>query len=346
MYDTSAFSTDSAEEFSALQDELYTVLLTGPGVFVLKNMYTDHAAIDTANTAFARIITRERSASTAKGDHFAAGGRNDRIWITFSKHCLEDPASFVSYYSNPWFRIVSEAWLGPAYRITAQTNIVKPGGAAQVAHRDYHLGFQTEHDCARFPRAMQIASQLLTLQGAVAHTDMPVESGPTRLLPFSQAFEEGYMAYRLPDFTQYFLENYISLPLSKGDGLFFNPALFHAAGENTTADFHRSANLIQVSSAFGKTMETVDTVPLIEACWQELVLLRDTHGLESRKLGDCIAAIAEGYPFPTNLDRRPPAPSGMAPGSEQGLLRRGLSETWSKEEMITALRRMIVESQA
>lgn len=32
---------------------------------------------------------------------------------------------------------VFEAWLGPGYRVTAQTNIVKPGGRAQQPHRDY-----------------------------------------------------------------------------------------------------------------------------------------------------------------------------------------------------------------
>ena len=52
--------------------------------------------------------------------------------------------------------------------------------------------------------------------------------------------------------------------------MFFSPALFHAAGENTTKDFNRSANLIQVSSAFGKTMETIDPLPLIEKTFDGL----------------------------------------------------------------------------
>jgi ectoine hydroxylase-related dioxygenase (phytanoyl-CoA dioxygenase family) len=116
--------------------------------------------------------------------------------------------------------------------------VVKPGGAAQVSHRDYHFGFQTAEACEKFPIVTQIASQFLTLQGAVAHCNMPVESGPPRLLPFSQRFDEGYMAYRLPHFTEYFLGNYVRLPLSIGDGLFFNPALFHAAGGNTRKPFN------------------------------------------------------------------------------------------------------------
>ena len=47
-------------------------------------------------------------------------------------------------------------------------------------------------------------SALLTLQGAVAHTDMPVESGPTKLLPFSQRYPQGYVAWRRADFRAYF----------------------------------------------------------------------------------------------------------------------------------------------
>lgn len=41
-----------------------------------------------------------------------------------------------------------------------------------------------------------------------------------------------------------------------------------------------------------------------------------------------IRAVAEGYPFPTNLDRRSPAPRGMAPESEEDKLRKALQEGW------------------
>ena len=48
----------------------------------------------------------------------------------------------------------------------------------------------------------------------------------------------------------------MQLPLAKGDAAFFNPALFHGAGTNRSADVRRMANLLQVSSAFGRAMET------------------------------------------------------------------------------------------
>ena len=323
-----------------LQSEWHHILLSGPGVLVLKNMYPDKRLIENVNHVYQGIIGSEKQESR-KGDHFASSSANDRIWNSFSKHCLSENgvSSFIQYYSNPWLALICEAWLGPGFRITSQVNVVKPGGAAQVSHRDYHLGFQTAEACEKFPIATQIASQLLTLQGAVAHSDMPVESGPTRLLPFSQRFDEGYMAYRLPQFTEYFLENYVSLPLSIGDGLFFNPALFHAAGENITKNMQRTANLLQVSSAFAKPMETIDTYPLIERCWIPLQekFRKERNSLEVRAF---VAAVAEGYPFPTNLDRRPPAPGGMAPESEQQLLIRALKEDWDLQLVLDALQDM------
>jgi ectoine hydroxylase-related dioxygenase (phytanoyl-CoA dioxygenase family) len=96
--------------------------------------------IDAVNKAYDAIIVDELEGSGAKGDHFAPASANSRIWNSFSKHALKDPDSFTKYYSNPWFQIVCNAYLGPGYRITSQVNIVRPGGKAQQPHRDYHLG--------------------------------------------------------------------------------------------------------------------------------------------------------------------------------------------------------------
>ena len=342
VYTTSVHDIHSPSIASNLQDEWHHILLTGPGVFVLKGMYSGmgNDLIDRVTRVFNQIIASEKSSSSSsKGDHFAGAGNNDRIWNSFGKHCHADPSSFIEYYSNPWLALVCDAWLGPAYRITAQVNIVKPGGKAQVGHRDYHLGFQSAEACARYPRAMQVASQLLTLQGAVAHSDMPLNSGPTRLLPFSQLFEEGYMAYRLPEFNQYFLENHISLPLEKGDGIFFNPALFHAAGENTTTNLERCANLLQISSAFAKPMEIVGSLPLISRCWESLMAKYQKEDM-SNGVQAIIAAITEGYPFPTNLDKRPPATGGMAPESEYDVVLQSLKKAWTKETVMQELKGM------
>ena len=103
---------------------------------------------------------------------------------------------------------------------------------------------------------------MLTLQGAIAHCDMPIETGPTLYLPFSQSYLPGYMATARPEFRDYFDKHHVQLPLAKGDAVFFNPALFHAAGTNRSKDVRRIANLLQVSSAFGRAMESVDRLKM------------------------------------------------------------------------------------
>lgn len=345
VYDCNTFDLHNAQQLDDLQNELYHILISGPGVFVMKHFFNDCSAVDAANIAYDSIIEDELRNNGARGDHFAPASANSRIWNSFSKHALRDPESFTMYFSNPWFKVVCQAYLGPAYRITSQVNIVRPGGNAQMPHRDYHLGFQTDEDVVKWPKAVHAMSSLLTLQGAVAHTDMPLESGPTRLLPFSQLFEEGFRSYRSEELIRYFEMNYVALPLEKGDAMFFNPALFHAAGENCTEDFSRSANLIQVSSAFGKPMETIDTLPLIETTYNLLSAKYRAEGM-SMEVDAFICAVAEGYSFPTNLDCRPPAPGGQAPESEQDVLRRGLSEGWDKQRMMSELTDMRTASSA
>src|SRR5712691_3306187 len=166
--------------------------------------------------------------------------------------------------------LAAGAWLGPAYPVTSQVNVVNPGGAAQSAHRDYHLGFLSAERAAAYPAHVHRLSPVLTLQGAVAHCDMPIETGPTLYLPHSQKYAPGYLAFHQPEFTSYFEANYVQLPLEKGDAAFFNPALFHGAGTNRTADVRRMANLLQVSSGFGRAMETVDRSAMSAAVFPAL----------------------------------------------------------------------------
>jgi ectoine hydroxylase-related dioxygenase (phytanoyl-CoA dioxygenase family) len=160
---------------------------------------------------------------------------------------------------------------------------------------------------------------------------MPVETGPTLYLPHSQKYAHGYLAYWLPEFQEYFVANHVQLPLAKGDAVFFNPALFHAAGSNHTTDVRRMANLLQVSSAFGRAMESVDRRRVVEAVYPAL-LARKAAGMPFARVGDVVAASAEGYAFPTNLDRDQPL-NGMSPETQSDLVRRALGEAISVEEL-------------
>ena len=74
----------------------------------------------------------------------------------------------------------------------------------------------------RYPVHVHSSSAVLTLQGVVAHCDMPLESGPTLYLLYSQAYLPGYLATGLPEFKACFAEHHVQLALEKGDAAFFN----------------------------------------------------------------------------------------------------------------------------
>jgi ectoine hydroxylase-related dioxygenase (phytanoyl-CoA dioxygenase family) len=321
----------SPEGRRSVQDELVRALSDGPGIVVLKGAFPDAAVVDAASEAFRALIEEERASGTARGDHFAAPGANDRVWNALDKVAVRAPEVFADYYANDILELIAEAWLGPAYQVTSQVNVVNPGGAAQNVHRDYHLGFLSQERAATYPAHVHRLSPVLTLQGAVAHCAMPVESGPTLYLPHSQKFEPGYLAWRLPRFVEYFDAHHVQLPLEKGDAVFFNPALFHAAGHNRSADIRRMANLLQVSSAFGRAMESVDREAMANALFPVL-LRRKSEGVSEDWLRRVIAATAEGYPFPTNLDLDPPV-DGLAPPSQADTVRQAVAEEWDPERL-------------
>ncbi|WP_170350488.1 phytanoyl-CoA dioxygenase family protein [Ruegeria atlantica] len=312
------------------------VLDKSAGVIALKGAYLDTSIIDRATEIFRELIDEERQSGAGEGDHFAVSGANDRIWNALQKQCLRDPEGFALYFGNTAIAAACEAWLGPNYQLTAQVNQVRPGGKAQQAHRDYHLGFQSADSAAQYPAHAHLVTASLTLQGAIAHCDMPVESGPTKLLPFSQLYPSGYLAFHDTAHQDHFEDNYVQLPLAKGDAVFFNPALFHAAGENSSADIHRMANLLQISSAFGRAMEAVDRRAMALEVFPSLIALKQRGELAGAELDAAIAATAEGYPFPTNLDTDPPI-GGNAPESQANILRRAVVEGWTETILAKAL---------
>ncbi len=318
----------------AILAEICEAFGIGPGVVVFKHAYEDTGIIDRASVIFDEIIEEQHLTSTGGGDHFAKPGANDRIWNSLEKHCLADPENFARYYGNAIVALASEAWLGPHYQMTAQVNRVNPGGAAQSAHRDYHLGFQSSKVIEQFPAHVHRLSPVLTLQGAVAHCDMPLESGPTLFLPHSQTYEPGYLALKRQEFKDYFDQNHIQLPLEKGDVVFFNPALFHAAGTNRSKDIKRVANLLQVSSAFGRAMETVNRERMSAKLFPALKALKGK--LSAGEIANAVASCAEGYSFPTNLDRDPPL-GGLAPKTQAQLMHEALAENWSDDTFTEAL---------
>ena len=325
---------DLTGDTRALKAEWAHVFLNSAGVLLLRNAYQDTRFIDAASAIYERIIADEKAAQGEKADHFAASGANDRIWNSAQKLCQQDPKIFAQYFGNLAIDAACEAWLGPNYQMTAQVNLVRPSGAAQSPHRDYHLGFQPREVAARYPAHVHDLSPVLTLQGAIAHVDMPIESGPTKLLPFSQRYRHGYLAFTMPEFRAFFEENFVQVPLKKGDVLFFNPALYHAGGANVSPNIQRMANLLQISSAYGRALENLDRQSMTHQLYE--VLARRDHGLSAPQVDAAISACAEGYSFPTNLDTDPPI-GGLAPETPAALCRRALAHEMPVQEFNAAL---------
>ena len=318
----------------ALQAEVNRALADGPGVVAFEDAF-DHDVVDRASAAFAELIEAQRAAGGAAGDHFGKAGANDRVWNAAQKLALHSPEVFADYYANDALALVCQAWLGPRYQVTSQVNVVNPGGAAQVPHRDYHLGFVNEDQLTSYPAVVHALSAALTLQGAVAHCDMPLESGPTMLLPHSQKFLGGYVAFYRPEFIEYFAEHHVQVPLRKGDAVFFNPALYHGAGTNSSADIRRMANLLQISSPFGRAMESLDRTAMVRAVYPGLLAMK-AAGRSDRDLANAVNATAEGYPFPTNLDHDQPIGS-LAPASQVDTVLAALADDLTPAQLDIAL---------
>jgi ectoine hydroxylase-related dioxygenase (phytanoyl-CoA dioxygenase family) len=314
--------------------EFAKVLDSGPGVFVVKGAYANLDTIKNMSQVFKRLLELQKNSQST--DHFAAAGANGRVWNVFEKSACLNPQNFINYYKNPVLQLISEAWLGPHYQITAQLNVVYPGGKGQQPHRDYHLGFQENTTVSSYPLHVQKMSRYLTLQGGVAHCDMPVLSGPTQLLPFSQQYALGYLAWRDEAFKEYFAKQHIQLPLEMGDAMFFNPALFHAAGNNLSSDIARSVNLLQISSAFAKPMESVNAYKISREVYSTLAKMRTDNALSKTELSAILSASCDGYSFPSNLDTDPPA-GAMAPETHAQLTLKALTANWSESRYFNAI---------
>jgi len=313
------------------KSEWARALMDGPGIIVIKGAFNDAPLLDAITGSFENIIASERAEGLSEGDHFAAAGSNSRIWNAFEKLAVRTPELFVPYYANPIIAMVSKAWLGPSYQITSQVNIVHPGGAAQECHRDYHLGFHSDSTASLFPSHAHMLSQTLTLQGAVAHSDMPTSLGPTLFLPHSQKYKEGYVAWRNEGVKDYFSASRVQLPLEKGDAVFFNPAVFHAAGENVSADADRVANLLQISSPMGRAMETVNTKRIVTSIYPHLSAFKMMS--DAKLVENIVTAASEGYSFPTNLDLDTPIGGELAPQSQTDILRTALAHDWDELQL-------------
>ena len=99
------------------------------------------------------------------------------------------------------------------------------------------------------------------------------------------------------------------------------------------------ANLLQVSSAFGRAMETIDRAKMCVLTYPIAKKYFNDETLSISEIKAAIAAAAEGYSFPTNLDNDPPK-GGLAPETQQALFVRALESDIDKIEFEKQLKLM------
>ena len=83
-------------------------------------------------------------------------------------------------------------------------------------------------------------------------------------------------------------------------------------------------------------METVDRTRMTKALYPVLRAAKKDGTLTETQIAHAIAACAEGYSFPTNLDRDPPL-GGMAPKTQAALVAEALAEDWMPAQLDAAL---------
>lgn len=327
LYSASALRPTMADARGrrVLQAELARALSQGPGIVVFTGAFADTDVADGVSGVFDDLIDEQRT---------GAPGDRDRVWNALARLAHRAPDRFVEYYGNDVIALACEAWLGPGYQVTSQVNVVNPGAAAQEMRPSYPFGSLPVEAASRFPAPAHAMSSSLTLQGLIAHTDMPVESGPTKYLPHSQKYLPGQVAWRRPEFREYAERNHVQMPLFKGDAVFFNPAVLHGSGANSTRTVRRMANLLQVSSAFGLPVESVDREALVLSIYDALVKADLTEGRDVRSIENAIAAAAQDCA--TNAGRDSVA-EGQLAATQADLVRQSVAERWPREQLALRL---------
>ena len=83
-------------------------------------------------------------------------------------------------------------------------------------------------------------------------------------------------------------------------------------------------------------METINRDTMLRQAYPELLDRMHRQAISAADLQRIATALADGYSFPTNLDRDPPL-EGAAPPTARDLLLRACTEGWRVEKFNQAL---------
>ena len=92
-------------------------------------------------------------------------------------------------------------------------------------------------------------------------------------------------------------------------------------------------------------MESIDRRAMCKYLYPHMLRASQTGTLDAQQLDAAIAACAEGYSFPTNLDRDPPV-GGLAPETQQDLFRRAVTTGMAPTDFAARIHKGFANQQA
>ena len=320
---------------AGLMQEWSVSLSSGAGAIILQDC-VDELVVDSATYAFEKLMEEERVRA------FGRSGRG--LQNALQKLCLEDADAFIDYYANVMIALVSEAWLGPNYQLSSRVQRSEPGSDETPCRRAYHLGLQPAEEAAFYPAALHRTAQFLTLEGVIAH-EKSKTGGELRILPYSQTYDQGYLAVGEPEFRTYFSDHAVEISCEPGDAVFFNPAVFHGFAGNDTLDKYPLSNRLQISAAFSRPLETIDRTLICQQIYPLLLNRWQRRAISEQELVSVVSACAEGYPFPTNLDLDKCEP-GLPPRSQADVMLEALERGLKQDALVKELDAQIERKRA
>ena len=296
----------------AVQTELMRALDDGPGIVVFKQAFGDLSVVDRATEAFLAQIAAEKAAGVAGGDHFAKPGANDRVWGALDKLAVTRPRGLRRVLRQRRHR-------------TGQRGVARPGLPGHLTGQRGQPRWSGADRAPRLPPRLHGRRRSRPLPGAgapaLARADPAGRGRALRHarrdrpdpLPAATRTSTSPATSRstCPSSPSTSSRTTPSCRWRRATPRSSTPPCSTARARTVSTTVRRMANLLQVSSPFGRAMESVDRVAMCRALFPVL-LEGKAAGASDRYLENIIAASAEGYAFPTNLDRDQPI-GGIAP---------------------------------
>ena len=271
--------------------------------------------------AFDAIIADERRAGGPAGDHFAKAGANDRVWNALEKLAVRDPETFVDYYANDVLALVSQRLARPGLpgHLAGQRRPTRRAGAGPAPRLPPRLPVERPA-VEQYPTHVHLLSPVLTLQGAVAHSRHAGRERPDdvpAVLPPVRARLPRLAAARVPRVLR--ASTTCSCRCARATPCSSTRRCSTAPGPTsppTSSAWPTCCRSRRPSAGRWRPSTATGSCRAVYP-----VLLRRAAGAPDAALAHAVAAAAEGYPFPTNLDLDQPV-DGLTPPSQAEIVAR------------------------